>query len=614
MNRLNLDLLVIAAAFVLTSSGAPTATSNTLADLGGELCEDSAFTCLTLDLPVNHFDPSDDRTLAVTFAVLPASGARQGAFVVAVGGPGGSGLEEADWRFESFGPTIRERFDIVFFDQRGVDMGEELTCPNAAESSTDTWSQLPDDLPERWDPLVQATSAYVEDCVAEMPRGDLLPFLGTAQAAADLEAFRDAMDYDRLVLYGESYGTQFAQVYADAYPDSVERLILDGTIDLTLDAQQESELDLDAMDSVLGLVFEACDLDVDCAADMGMPAAEAYRKLETQLEEGPATVMLPNGDGGTEEVTLAAKDLGSVAFSNIYMESDRMVFLRALAAYAGRSDLVPLVRLNEVDGWSDISPAVYQSVTCLDTAMPGDTPEEETDNIRGAAEAAEPTQRGAHESALDCVFWPGVDHAQDPLDPFVGTGIPTLVIATEADPTTPYVSGLAVYEHLDDGYLIEVTGGSHVMFGRGMDCVDEAVTAYVIDGIGPDRITCDADLISEYFPLIPESLDGYSTAEILLLSEYELILTPEHLAWDELDDLTVGCNNGGIVTFTPNDTGTSYELEGCGLAETLRISGTGTWDVSESTSDLEISLGGDCAYKYHRDWDSGEESLTEDCS
>ena len=135
MNHLNLDVLVVAAAFVLTSSGAPTATSSTLADLGGELCEDSAFTCVTLDLPVNHFDPSDDRTLAVTFAVLPASGARQGAFVVAVGGPGGSGLEEADWRFEDFGPAIRERFDIVFFDQRGVDMGEELTCPDTDESS-----------------------------------------------------------------------------------------------------------------------------------------------------------------------------------------------------------------------------------------------------------------------------------------------------------------------------------------------------------------------------------------------------------------------------------------------------------------------------------------------
>ena len=447
-----------------------------------------------------------------------------------------------------------------------------------------------------------------------MPRGDLLPFLGTAQAAADLEAFRDAMGYDRLVLYGESYGTQFAQVYAGAYPNSVERLILDGTIDQTLDSFQEKELDIEATDFVLGLVFEACDLDVDCVADMGMPAAEAYRKLETQLEKEPANIHAPHRDRrGPCRPALTVDELGYLAFSNIYMESDRMFFLRALAAYAGRDDLVPLVRLNEAERWSDNSHAVYQSVTCLDTALPGDTPDEETNRIRGAAEAAEPTQRWAYESAMDCVFWPGVDHAQDPLNPFVGRGIPTLVIATEADPTTPYVSGLAVYEHLDDGYLIDVTGGSHVMFGRGVDCIDEAVTAFVVDGIGPDRVTCAADLISYYWPLIPESLDGFTTSEILFLAEYELFGLPEHVAWDELDDLTVGCNNGGIVTFTPNDTGTSYELEGCGLAETLRISGTGTWDVSELTSDLEISLGGDCAYKYHRDWDSGEESLTEAC-
>jgi pimeloyl-ACP methyl ester carboxylesterase len=613
MNHLNLDVLVIAAAFVLTSSGAPTATSSILADLGGELCEDSAFTCVTLDLPVNHFDPSDDRTLAVTFAVLPASGQRVGAFVVAVGGPGGSGLAEANERFENFGPAIRERFDIVFFDQRGVDMGEQLACPNTNELSGDTWSQLPEDLPERWDPLVEATSAYVEDCVAEMPEGELLPFLGTAQAAADLEAFRTAMGYDRLVLYGESYGTQFAQVYADAYPNSVERIILDGTIDQTLDSHQEKEMDIEAMDFVLGLVFAACDLDVDCANDMGMPAAEAYRKLETQLEKGPADILLPTETGEPVQTSLTVDELGYLAFSNIYMESDRMLFLRALAAYAGRNDLVPLVRLNEAEWWSDNSHAVYQSVTCLDTALHGDTPDEEANWILAAAEAAEPTQRWAHESALDCVFWPGVDHSQDPLAPFVGTGIPTLVIATQADPATPHVSGLAVYEHLDDGYLIDVTGGSHVMFGRGLACIDEAVTAFIIDGTGPDRVACAAGVISDYWPLIPESLDAFTTSEILFLAEYELFGLPEQIAWDELDDLAVGCNNGGIVTFITTDTGTSYELDECGLAETLRISGTGTWDFGELTSDLEVSLGGDCEYEYHRDWDSGEESLTENC-
>ena len=151
------------------------------------------------------------------------------------------------------------------------------------------------------------------------------------------------------------------------------------------------------------------------------------------------------------------------------------------------------------------------------------------------------------------------------------------------------------------------------MFGRGVDCIDETVTTFIVDGIGPDRVTCDADLISDYVQLIPESLDGYSAAEILVMSEYELFWMPEHVAWDEFDDLTVGCNTGGSVTFKTTDTSTRYELDECGLAETLTLSGTGTWDFSEWTSDLEVSLGRECEYEYHRDWDTGEESITENC-
>ena len=42
------------------------------------------------------------------------------------------------------------------------------------------------------------------------------------------------MGDDKFWLYGESYGTRFAQMYAGAHPDHLAGLILDGTIDPTL--------------------------------------------------------------------------------------------------------------------------------------------------------------------------------------------------------------------------------------------------------------------------------------------------------------------------------------------------------------------------------------------
>src|SRR5262245_27495852 len=95
-------------------------TAQILKRLGGQPCPDSEFTCVTLSVPLDHFDTRNRRTIDVVFAVLPATGQRKGMFVTATGGPGVSGLASKDSYTEAFDPSIRRRFDIVFFDQRGI--------------------------------------------------------------------------------------------------------------------------------------------------------------------------------------------------------------------------------------------------------------------------------------------------------------------------------------------------------------------------------------------------------------------------------------------------------------------------------------------------------------
>src|SRR5690349_16126749 len=84
--------------------------------LGGTPCpDDSAFTCVTMTVPVDHFDASNTATIDVVWALLPATGERRGMFVTSVGGPGYSGLSVADWYTSYFDPSVTEHFDIVFF-------------------------------------------------------------------------------------------------------------------------------------------------------------------------------------------------------------------------------------------------------------------------------------------------------------------------------------------------------------------------------------------------------------------------------------------------------------------------------------------------------------------
>src|SRR5512141_15281 len=112
---------IAAAPFPPSETSSKNTTEQSLADLGGSPCsEDSSFTCVTIDVPLDHFNPADTRTIPVVFAVLPASGERKGMFVTATGGPGTSGVLLADSYSAGFDASILESFDVVFFDQRGM--------------------------------------------------------------------------------------------------------------------------------------------------------------------------------------------------------------------------------------------------------------------------------------------------------------------------------------------------------------------------------------------------------------------------------------------------------------------------------------------------------------
>ena len=91
-----------------------------LAELGGEPCEENPdFTCVTIQVPLDHFDAANTERLDIVFAVAPATGERYGMYVQAFpGGPGGEGVSTGGLFW--FSDEILEHYDIVYFDQRGV--------------------------------------------------------------------------------------------------------------------------------------------------------------------------------------------------------------------------------------------------------------------------------------------------------------------------------------------------------------------------------------------------------------------------------------------------------------------------------------------------------------
>lgn len=74
------------------------------------------------------------------------------------------------------------------------------------------------------DALNNATFAACKEKYGDIPR-----FVGTGFVARDLEEIRKALNEPELTGYLVSYGTGIGQTYANMFPNSVGRLILDGT-------------------------------------------------------------------------------------------------------------------------------------------------------------------------------------------------------------------------------------------------------------------------------------------------------------------------------------------------------------------------------------------------
>ena len=592
-------------ASLATASVVDEDTASRLERLGGEPCPDSDFTCVTLEVPLDHFHP-DGRTMEVVFGILPATGERKGMFVTATGGPGTSGLLSADNYVAAFDPSIPEQFDIVFFDQRGVGLSGGLQCADAAAAfyRADWDASTPDGETA----LVKTAQTFADDCVAEMGNPDSLAFLGTEQAIEDLETFREAMGVDKFWLYGESYGTQYAQTYAAAHPDRLAGLLLDGTVDLTLSGIDFYISQAQAFNDVLVKTLEACNEDETCAADMGTDAVAAYDELAAQLKKSPLSFDFPLPSGEIESRTFSFSDLETAAGGYVYSENARMILLRALASYARSGDLVPLARVlydslgldpETLEAIPDpsYSDAIYYAVECQDYGYFSGTSEERAEAYIRAGDTTDsslPRFASVFYGDLPCAFWPNATDKSDRPAPLTAEGIPTIVLNGTADPATPYEGAKSVFSRLNDGHFVTEMGGPHIIFGWGNSCVDDLVTAFLVDGQLPEReTTCEGVVANEFVPLAPVSAaDFESPLEALASVDDEIYYLPEYFYWDYETPTSVGCPFGGTFSFESVDEGEKFTFDACAFSDDFFMTGDGLYNYDEDLFTLNVSVSG----------------------
>ncbi len=579
-------------------------------------CELSALSCTTMTLPLDHRANDPSQTIDITFAMSFASVESRGILFYFVGGPGASGLASAESYLASFDESLIQYLDVVFVDQRGTGPVHGLACPVA--QAVFELAPVSVDLP---DVAKAVARTYVEDCTAELGRDDLLPFVSSDQAIRDIEAFRIAIGSPRVWMYGESYGTQFVQGYATQFPQAVGGVVLDGVVDLHLDAEGFYRRYVTASEEILSETLAACSSISACAEDMGGDAAQVYDALAARLSQAPASVPFTLADGSTEDRTLTLGLLETSAFYALYSPDGRSTFLRVLAA-ANRGNLVPLLQLGysnmyidpeneaglEDAGWFS---AAYYAITCTDYASGAGTVDERADAIMAEARAFAPQAprllRSYFMERLACAYWPHQGPETRP-DPFAGGDWPTLILNADADPITPISMAYSVLDSARNAYGVFLAGGPHVIWARGLACPDGVVYDLVIEGTLPKakEQQCQQELTGEYAPLtLTDASRMADPVAVAQAVDAELFQMMPLGNWSGTDPLSIGCDFGGTLTATATDRGTEYRFGGCRFWPDLAISGSG-FEISTGEGDDSFTLAlvvtgaqtGDIVYRF----------------
>ncbi len=279
-------IVAIALAF-----GAPVAADarSGLAPLAWHACSDG-FQCTTLTVPV---DPANGDTSSLELAVIRKRARRpEGRIGSLVFNPGGPGVPAVAYLAAVAGTLpdrIRDRFDLVAFDPRGIGQSSPVECEDSLDPLFD----------QSFQPPTAAARASLDDAVRTLSAacaarsGALLPHVSTLDAVGDLERLRVALGEDRLSFVGYSYGTLLGASYASAYPHRVRAFVLDGPIDPTMTA------DAVTLGQARGFEHSLDDFLADCSAHPGCAfhhhgdAAAAYdalRRARRDRRFQPATL------------------------------------------------------------------------------------------------------------------------------------------------------------------------------------------------------------------------------------------------------------------------------------------------------------------------------------
>lgn len=515
------------------------------------------------------------------------------AIIALAGGPGQPALPFTEAFDELLGPIAATR-DLIVFDQRGIGMSQPLSC-HAFERPG----------------LSHSIGQLIETCASQI--GSTRSFYTTADTVADIEAIRRAGDYEKLVLYGTSYGTKVAEEYAQAYPSHVEALVLDSVVP----PNGPDPFNRSTFAAVPRVLQQICAAHA-CAHTTSNPASDLARVI-AHMDGGVLRGPVINGLGKSHEETVNADELFEMLLAGDFSNVLRAEFVTAIAA-AARADSAPLERLVALFGSGgggeaeDFDTPLYYATTCEEAHFPWNPAAGANARItqaRKAANALPPstfapfTAANALETGdiQGCAHWPSTP-PPPPLDEAPFPNVPTLILSGADDLRTPTANAREVAVQIPDAHLLVVPYTGHsVLTGDSTECASQALQAlFAAKTIAPCHVTPPP--ISLRPPPLPplrlhslsvvfgsHGLPGRTLHAVALTLSDTLRQVLLHLRGSSLAEILQGpkLRAGGLRAGWAEYANNAFTFHGVSYVPGVTVSGT----IKSEAADLKVSGSGD---------------------
>ncbi len=424
-------------------------------------------------------NPQDlsSKTIPLNVLLLPAvnhAPEKDPLFVIA-GGPGQSAVTVADSLHFIFN-EVRKNRDIVFVDQRGTGKSNPLDC----ELETEASQQLPEVEQEAF------AQQAITKCVDKIK--NISVFYTTPYAASDLDVIRAELGYEKINLWGGSYGTRVVLEYMRRYPAQTRASVLDGLapVDIALPWSMEAD-GLAALES----------LDEQCAKHL--PCLNAYgdivkkaKIVSDRLSIKPVAITIPHPR--TQEkvlVNLSAEDFSSVIRLALYSRDLSSLIPRVISeAESGGYELfASLIYLaKSKSDMAGVSYGMHYAVVCNEDYPLYKNKNALESNVFLSAHSVQKYSKVCEQLPLGKMpekYW----------EPIV-SDLPALLISGAVDPVTPPRWGDLVKSRLKNAEHLIVPGGHHIVTAEG--CVAQLISAFIAKG---DAHSLDSRCVQNIQPL-----------------------------------------------------------------------------------------------------------------